>query len=87
MTIEARLDRIEALLSQLIDKEPAKEAYSVADVAKIVGRSPFQVREWCRLGRIKAKKKECGRSRAKEWMIPHGELERYQNYGLQPPVN
>jgi len=84
MTIEERLERIESLLSRLIGKEPAKEAYSVADVAKIVGRSQFQVREWCRLGRIKAKKKECGRSRAKEWMIPAGELAAYQSFGLRP---
>ncbi len=87
MTIEERLERIEALLSQLIEKEPAKEAYSVADVAKIVGRSSFQVREWARLGRIKAEKRACGRSRAREWMIPRDELERYQSYGLRPAAN
>lgn len=86
MTIEERLERIESLLSKLVEKEPAKEAYSVADVAKIVGRSQFQVREWCRLGRIKAQKKACGRSRAKEWMIPADELAAYRSYGLRPLV-
>ena len=79
-----RLDRIETVLQQLTTQRLMKEYYSTSDVAKLVKRSEFTVREWCRLGRIAAEKRACGRGRSQEWMIPHDELLRFQCEGLLP---
>jgi hypothetical protein len=54
----------------------------VAGTAQILGRAEFTVREWCRLGRVWASKRQCGRGNAKEWIISHEELTRIQNEGL-----
>lgn len=80
----ARLDRIESLLSSLVTHEPPKEFYTTAEVAQIFGKAEFTVREWCRLQRIHAEKRVCGRGRSKEWMIAHEEIRRVQNEGLLP---
>jgi hypothetical protein len=50
-----------------------KEWYSTAEVAAILGRAEFTVREWCRLGRVRAEKKKCGRGPASEWIVSHAE--------------
>ncbi len=42
------------------------------------------MREWFRLGRIRAEKRPCGRGRSQEWMINHDELTRIRNEGLLP---
>ena len=82
--VHQRLDRIEALLNQLVDQRLKKEYYSTAEVARLLSRAEFTVREWCRLGRVWAEKRQCGRGNTKEWMISHTELERIQNEGLLP---
>jgi hypothetical protein len=79
-----RLRRIELLLARLIEQRVAKEWYSTAEVAGILSRAEFTVREWCRLGRVRAEKRPCGRGQAGEWMISHAELTRVQNEGLLP---
>jgi predicted transcriptional regulator len=82
--IATRLERIEAMLIALIEHEPAKEYYTTSEVAKLLGRAEFTVREWCRQNRVWAAKRQCGRGRSKEWMISHEELTRIQNEGLLP---
>ena len=82
--ITDRLDRIESSLEQLAIQRLVKEYYSTSEVARLVKRSEFTVREWCRLGRIAAEKKACGRGNSQEWMIPHDELLRFQCEGLLP---
>ncbi len=82
-----RLDRIENSLQQLATQRLIKEYYSTSEVARLVKRSDFTVREWCRLGRIAAEKRACGRGRSQEWMIPHDELLRFQCEGLLPIEN
>ncbi|MBI1310943.1 helix-turn-helix domain-containing protein [bacterium] len=85
--IVERLGRIESALDQLVAQRTIKEYYSTSEVARIVKRSEFTVREWCRLGRIAADKRPCGRGRSQEWMIPHDELLRFQCEGLLPFEN
>ena len=79
-----RLDRIEESLKQLIEERTAREYYSTAEIAAILGKAEFTVREWCRLGRVWAEKRSCGRGNSKEWMISHEELTRIRNEGLLP---
>ncbi len=80
----ARLEKIEALLASLVEQRAAKEWYSTAEVAAILRRAEFTVREWCRLGRVRAEKKKCGRGPASEWIVSHAELTRVRNEGLLP---
>ena len=79
-----RLDKVEAFLRELIRQRPVKDWYSTDEVAEILGKAKFTVREWCRLNRVRAQKRPCGRGRSREWMIAHAELERIQNEGLFP---
>ncbi len=79
-----RLERIETSLQQLATQRLVKEYYSTSEIARLVKRSEFTVREWCRLRRIAAEKRACGRGRSQEWMIPHDELLRFQCEGLLP---
>ena len=82
--LTARLNRIEQTLDLLVQQRAVKEWYSTAEVAKILSKAEFTVREWCRLGRVKAEKKKCGRGVASEWIVSHAELTRIRNEGLLP---
>jgi hypothetical protein len=80
-----RLERIETTLALLVQERTAKEWYTTEEAAKLVGKAEFTVREWCRLGRIRAAKKASGRGRFPAWVISHAELLRLQKEGFLPP--
>jgi hypothetical protein len=84
MSTDERLDRIEAMLRTLIEQRTVKDFYSTAEVAAILHRAEWTVREWCRLGRVSADKRACGRGTSQEWIISHAELQRIRNKGLLP---
>jgi len=84
MTVEEKLEKIEALLTVLVERQQVREWYSVEEFARIVGRAEFTCREWCRLGRILAEKKDSGRGAHASWAISHAELLRFQKDGLRP---
>jgi Helix-turn-helix domain len=75
-----KLQRIEDAIGQLLRQKTAKEWYTTAEVAGIVGKSDYTVREYCRKGQIKAEKAPNGRG----WLVSHVELERLRNYGPLP---
>ena len=52
-----RLERIEEALRLLTQQKVVQEFYSTGAVARILGKAEFTVREWCRLGRIRAEKR------------------------------
>lgn len=83
MTVEERLERMEAMLAVLVERQHVREWYSVEQFARIVRRAEFTCREWCRTARIKAEKKHSGRGAHTSWVISHEELQRYQREGLQ----
>jgi hypothetical protein len=84
MTLEDRLEKIESLLVSLIEREWAREWYSIDEFARMVGRAEFTCREWCRHGRINAVKKASGRGAYASWAISYTELQRFQKEGLLP---
>jgi len=77
-------DRLGEISEQSAKAQPARESYSSTEAAKLLGKRPFTVREWCRLGRIKAKKRACGQGDATAWEISQSEIERVRNHGLLP---
>jgi len=84
MTVDERLEKIEALLVSLVERQTIKEFYEVEEFARLVGKAPFTVREWARLGRIKGHKRGSGRGAHTAWVFSHAELLRYQREGLLP---
>ncbi len=80
-----RLDsRIDQILELLLDQKTVKDWYSTAEAAAMLGKAEFTVREWCRLGRIQAKKRASGRGKYLSWVISHEELQRLRREGLLP---
>ena len=57
MTFEERIEHIEAMLTQLVERQAVKDFYTPEEFARLVGREAFTCREYCRLGRIRALKK------------------------------
>ncbi len=84
MTLDERLEKIESMLAVLIERQMVREFYEVEEFARIVGKAPFTVREWARLGRINAQKRGSGRGLHAAWVFSHAELLRYQRDGLLP---
>ena len=80
----SRMSRLEAVIRTLVEQRTIKDWYSTDEVASVLGKAPFTVREWCRLGRVYAAKRECGRGNTAEWVVSHEELERIRNHGLLP---
>lgn len=80
-----RLDRIEGMLATPAKRQVVKEWYTTEEVARIVGRAEFTIRERGRGRRVHARKKESGRGRHTAWVISHAELQRIQREGLLPP--
>jgi excisionase family DNA binding protein len=78
-----RLDRIEAAIGALLESHQAKEWYTTAEVAGILDRSDYTVREWCRKRQIQAEKAPNGRG----WLISHAELMRIRNGERPFPEN
>jgi Helix-turn-helix domain len=79
-----KLERMEAMLDVLLERQLVREWYSVEEFSRIVGRAEFTVRAWCRMGRITAQKRLSGRGAFSAWVISHEELLRYQRQGLLP---
>jgi hypothetical protein len=84
MTLEERLEKIEALLTTLVERQTVRDWYTTEQVAQLVGKAEFTVREWCRNGRLKAEKRMSGRGAYPAWVVSHAELLRYQREGLLP---
>ena len=82
--ILAKLESIEATLAMLVEQQTVREWYEVEEFARLVGKAPFTVREWCRLRRLNATKRGSGRGAHAQWAISHVELLRYQKEGLLP---
>ena len=65
-TVETLVQRVaaaECVLGELcgsIASQPiVKEFYSTQEAAKLLGKRPYTVREWCRLGRVQSRENSC----------------------------
>jgi len=79
--IEQRLTRIESMLKALLDQKTVKDFYSTQEVAEIIGRSEYTVREWCRKQQVPAVKARNGRG----WLLSQETLLRLRNGALPLP--
>ena len=77
----ARLRAIEAELHHLREEQTVKEWYGTAEVASVLNRSDYTVREWCRKHQIPAEKTSNGR----DWIISHETIVRLKNRELPLP--
>ncbi len=85
MTLEERLQNIEAMLVVLVERQQVREWYTTHEFARTVGKAEFTIREYCRLGRLRAEKRQSGRGAYPQWVLSNAELERYQREGLLRP--
>ena len=83
MTLEERLERMEAMLTALVEGQQVRDWYTVEEFARAVGKAEFTIREYCRLQRLNASKRQSGRGAHASWLISHEELQRYQREGLR----
>jgi hypothetical protein len=74
------LKRIDASMTALLEQQVAKEWYTTSEVADILGKAEYTVREWCRKGQVQASKAHNGRG----WLIAHEHLVRLRNEGPIP---
>ncbi|HUY88408.1 MAG TPA: hypothetical protein VMV10_06720 [Pirellulales bacterium] len=84
MTLEERLEKIEAMLVVLVERQQVREWYTTEEFARAVGKAEFTIREYCRLGRLRAEKRQSGRGAYPQWVLAQVELERYRRNGLLP---
>ena len=84
--VNQRLDGLEQSVVDMIKgiatRQPQKEWYSTAELAELLGKSDFTVREkWCNQGRVECQKDpDSGK-----WRIPAQELHRLRNGGSLKP--
>ncbi len=67
------------------NERTVKEFYTTEEVAKLLGKAEFTVREWCRNGRVRGLKKGSGRGKHQSWAIPHAELLRLKRKAYFSP--
>jgi excisionase family DNA binding protein len=81
--IDAKLTAVQAeLRAEPPVTADSREWYSVDEVAKLLGKSRYTVREWCRHGQINAVKRAERRGCSALWSISAKEIARYRNEGL-----
>jgi DNA-directed RNA polymerase specialized sigma24 family protein len=79
-----RLGRMEEAIMLLTRQRTVKDWYTTAEIAEMLGKAEFTVREWCRHGRLHAEKRRSGRGPFPAWVISQTEVLRYQREGLLP---
>jgi len=70
--LESKITEVVSRLDRLESKPPQKESWSPEELAGVLHRKPYTVREWCRLKRIRAEKDKYSRL----WRVPDSEAQR-----------
>lgn len=84
MSLDARLEKIEAMLVVLVERQQVREWYTTQEFARAVGKAEFTIREYCRLGRLRGEKRQNGRGAYPQWVLSNAEMDRYRRNGLLP---
>ena len=84
MSVEERLEELRSMVLLLVERQQVREWYTTEEFARAVGKAEFTIREYCRLSRLRAEKRQSGRGAHPQWVLSHAELERYQRNGLLP---
>jgi hypothetical protein len=84
LDIRKEFQEVKALLAVLVERQQVRDWYTTQEFAKAVSKAEFTIREYCRLGRLRAEKRESGRGAYPQWVISHAELERFRRNGLLP---
>jgi hypothetical protein len=87
-----RLDRIDQTLNELTSNirslergvESGRAFFTTEEVARILGKKPYTVREWCRLARINCTRDAVGRGGYGPYRISKDEITRIRDHGLLP---
>ncbi len=82
--LDERVAKISEDLQIIVTQNQQKDWYSIEEVATILGKACFTVREWARQHRIQAHKQSSGRGKHRAWVVAREELERIQKEGLLP---
>lgn len=82
--LKTQCEILEKLNGNPLDRQTDKDWYSIEEVAGIIGKAPYTVREHARYKRIRAMKRATGRGKSLEWMVSHAEVQRIRNEGLLP---
>src|SRR5262249_51767104 len=69
----------------LVNLRTVRDSYSTEQVAQLLGKAEFTVREWCRNGRIHAEKKGSGRGKYQSWVVSHAECPAPSARASYPP--
>ena len=82
--LSKRLEELTEKVDFLVRQRTAKDWYTPAEFAQLIGKAVFTVQSYCRCGRVHANKKGSGRGKHQSWAISHDELMRYERDGLLP---
>ena len=78
MTIDERLDRIEQILASLVERERSRTGTPTDEVAQLLGKAAFTVREWAGWAASTPRSANRGRGAHPAWVVSHSELLRYR---------
>jgi hypothetical protein len=82
--LKAHAEEIDRKLERLASRPVERASYTVEEIAAMESRSPYTVREWCRLGQLRAEKTATQSGPHARWTIPAAEYSRFQREGLLP---
>jgi hypothetical protein len=70
---------VSALKARLKPQSMRREWFSAGEVARLLHKAPYTVRQWCVHGRLRAKKL----ANSRQWRVHRSEVVRYRAEGLR----
>jgi len=70
------------MVAMLVERQHVREWCTTEQFAQVLGKAEFTVREWPRLGGVRAEKRDAGRGPFSACVISHQGLMRHQRESL-----